>query len=250
MAKKYLGGGKWKTTYKKDKTSRPTRKPTSNNSSKNTGGGKKTKTTTKKTNNSNRDTTKTKDKAEKEFKEVEENILQGNVDVIPNPKLKAKQTILLQYLGKNLTGLYFVDSISHTFSANSGYTQILTVSRNGFGDTIKKGDGKVPIGQISPGSTLMGYDPQTSSTSTTRPSQSQPKPITPPKDDEIPVNKWGTVTARSGLNIRKDPSTKNKRLTAMPKGSRVYCISKKGEWYRVEWKGHKGWSYKSYIRLD
>lgn len=239
MAQQYQGGGKWEQVYEKPSSggSRPNRPPTSN------AGKVESYTPPPINNNSNRDTTATKDQAEKEFVEIEENILQGNVDVIPNPNLRAKQTVLMQYLGKNLTGLYFVENVTHTFNASSGYSQVLTVSRNGFGDSIKKGDGKAPIGQVTPteGSLM--------DSSTTRPNP--PKPIETNKgDEEIPINKWGTVTPSIGLNIRRDPSTKNPRITAMPKGSRVFCVSKKGDWYRVEWKGTKGWSNDPYIRLD
>ena len=127
---------------------------------------------------------------------------------------RAKATILLQYLGKNLTGLYHVDKVTHTFNSSMGYEQTLSVSKNGFGDSIKRGNTTTPV---------------------PAPPKEEPRkePVQTLGEGETPINKWGTVTPKKGLNIRKDPSTKNKRITAMPKGSRVYCVSKKGEWYYV-----------------
>ena len=81
----------------------------------------------------------TTSKAEKEYKEGE-NVLEGTLDISEaRPRLKAKQTIRLEGLGKALTGLYFVDKVTHVFSRGSGYTQSIQVSKDGFGDSIKKG---------------------------------------------------------------------------------------------------------------
>ena len=40
----------------------------------------------------------------KEYNELEYNILEGEATVVPNPSLKAKSTVRLQRLGKQLTG--------------------------------------------------------------------------------------------------------------------------------------------------
>lgn len=237
MAMQYQGNGKWEQVYNPDKDKRPSATPP---------GKVENYTPPPINNNSNKDSTTSRDKAEKEFKEIETNILSGSVSVIPDPSYRAKQTILMQYLGKNLTGLYFVESVVHTFDGG-GYSQVVDVSRTGFGDSIKRGGTTAPVDNVAPteGSLI--------DASATRPPSATPKPATKPpatNNGETPVNKWGTVTPRIGLNIRRDPSTKNPRITAMPVGSRVFCVSKKGSWYRVEWKGHKGWSEGSWIRLD
>lgn len=239
MAWKYEGNGKWVEVYENN-TSSSNKKPTnkkpnnsgsSSNSNKNSGSSSSNKNTSS-SNKSSNPTTETKDEATKEYIELEDNVLEGDLTVIPNVSYRAKATILLQYLGKNLTGLYHVDKVTHSFNNTGGYEQTLTVSKNGFGDSIKKGNITAPV---------------------PAPPKEEPRkePVKPPTDGEIPINKWGTVTPKKGLNIRRDPSTKNPRITAMPKGSRVYCVSKKGEWYRVEWKKkYKGWSHGSYIKLD
>lgn len=236
MAWKYEGNGKWVEVYEKKPTNTSNKKPTSTSNKKPTNSGsssnkKPTSSSGSSSNKNSNQTTETKDEATKEYIELEDNVLEGDLTVIPNVSYRAKSTILLQYLGKNLTGLYHVDKVTHSFSSNSGYEQTLTVSKNGFGDSIKRGNTTTPV---------------------PAPPKEEPRkePVKPPTDGEIPINKWGTVTPKKGLNIRRDPSTKNPRITAMPKGTRVYCVSKKGEWYRVEWKSYKGWSHGSYIKLD
>lgn len=251
MAYKYQGNGKWEQVYNpsKDKNSSSSSRPSTVSK-----GEVESYTPPPINSSTNKATTTSSDSAEKEYKEIETNILRGNASVVPNPKYKAKQTVLMQYLGKNLTGLYFVESVVHTFDSG-GYSQTLDLSRTGFGDSIKKGGTTKPVGQVAPteGSLI--------DSSATRPSSATPKPATPTtttkpnnSNSETPVNKWGTVTPKIGLNIRNDPSTKNPRLTAMPYGSRVFCVSKKNGWYRVEWKTksktYKGWSEGSYIKLD
>lgn len=78
--------------------------------------------------------------AEKEFKEIENNILQGTIRVREaKPKLKAKKTIRLEGIGQVLSGLYYTELVTHRFSKSLGYTQSVDVSRNGFGKYIKKG---------------------------------------------------------------------------------------------------------------
>lgn len=99
---------------------------------------------------SNKETTESTNSATGDYLEIEQNILVGDLDVIPNPSYKAKTTILLQYLGKYLTGLYFVDKVTHTFSKDDGYTQSISVSKNGFGANLKSGSATKPIGQVNP----------------------------------------------------------------------------------------------------
>lgn len=90
------------------------------------------------TDNSNKESTESTNEASKEFVEIEDNVLIGEMEVIPNPDYRAKCTVKLQYVGKNLTGLYHVDRVTHSFTSG-GYTQSVSVSRNGFGSTIKTG---------------------------------------------------------------------------------------------------------------
>lgn len=81
---------------------------------------------------------KVSENAQKEYIELERNILVGDVVLREaKPKLKAKQTIRLEGFGKILSGLFFVEKVTNVFG-NNGYTQTVTVRRNGFGDSMKK----------------------------------------------------------------------------------------------------------------
>lgn len=168
MAYKYQGNGKWEEVYESSNGTRPTR-PTTGTS--NTA----SNTPPTLTDTSNRETTESTNSANSEYIEIEENVLQGELTLLPNPKLKAKATVLLQYLGKNLTGLYFVDKVIHSFS-NSGYSQSMTVSRNGFGSTIKSGSASKPVTNVAPSKGGL----MNSTSDSSRPSQATPPP-TPPK---------------------------------------------------------------------
>lgn len=95
------------------------------------------------TGNPNATSTKVSDDAERDFKEIEENILEGDLSLRPNPNYKAKKTIKINGVGKYLSGLYFVESVTHIFSSNGGYDQSMKVNKNGFGGSLKKG--VVPI---------------------------------------------------------------------------------------------------------
>lgn len=254
MAYKYENG-KWVYVY--DNPSDTSRPPTntvggsSGSSSSNSSSSSNYKPPTL-SDTSNRDTTESLNTANKEYVEIEQNILQGEVQVIPDPKYKAKHTILMQYLGKNLTGLYFVDKVVHTFDL-SGYSQTLTVSRSGFGDSIKKGSATKPVGSVAPsqGGLMNG------TSDSSRPSASTPTPVPTPPPDKVAVNKWATVIT-TGLNIRSQPDKNSKQVTAMAKGDRCYVYYKKTSngWLQVEWKNrwgtYKGWcsGYYEYIKID
>lgn len=181
--------------------------------------------------NDNRETTTTKEKSDREYKDIEINILEGKADIIPNPKVHAKGTVRLEGVGTQLTGLYYVESSKHSFNLR-GYDHTLTLTREGFGDSIK--DGVVS----KPGVTHVD-------------SNGRPKPQS--DDDYILINKWGTVTPRIGLNVRTSPhvtSDNSNKIGAMTCGTRVFCIGKKGAWYDHQWNGNHAWSHGNYIRLD
>lgn len=182
--------------------------------------------------NDNRETTTTKEKSDENYKDDELNILEGNVKLPPNPKIHAKATIQLTGIGTQLTGLYFVEKSKHTFSS-SGYTHEITVSREGFGDSIKRGN---------------VTKPSVTSVATS----GRPEPVTPKQDPEyIPVNKWGVVTPAIGLNVRTSPEVASgNKIGAMTCGTRVYCLGKQGAWYDHKWNGQHAWSHGDYIRLE
>lgn len=173
MAQKYDSTtGKWTYVAENPSDSNSNRRPTVSNTSSNT--------PPDLTDTSNKETTESTNNATKEYIDIEDNVLVGDLQVLPDPKRKAKQTVLLQYLGKNLTGLYFVDSVTHSFS-NSGYEQTLSVSRNGFGSTIKSGNAGKPITSVVPSQGgLMNTTNDSSKPSTsTRPVESTPAKTTP-----------------------------------------------------------------------
>lgn len=65
------------------------------------------------------------------------NVLTGTVAIREAiPRLKAKHTITLNGFGKVVSGLFFVEKVTHSFS-RSGYIQTLDVSRDGFGDSVQ-----------------------------------------------------------------------------------------------------------------
>ena len=164
MAQKYDSAtGKW--TYVADNPS------DSNNRRPTTGTNTSSNTPPSLDDTSNKDTTESTNNATKEYIEIEDNVLVGDLSVLPDPKRKAKQTVLLQYLGNNLTGLYFVNTVTHTFSS-SGYEQILSVSRNGFGSTIKSGNAGKPVTSVVP--SQGGLMNNSGNSSSTRPSTSTP----------------------------------------------------------------------------
>ncbi|MEM0173937.1 MAG: SH3 domain-containing protein, partial [Sulfolobaceae archaeon] len=72
------------------------------------------------------------------------------------------------------------------------------------------------------------------------------------KKEEIKSDLYGTVTAKSGLNIRSGPSTGYKVIGAIPYNGRCKILEmyKDSEWYKVEYAGIQGYSYKYYIQLD
>lgn len=147
MAWKYENGT-WKEVYEKPSSSggnRPSRPAVS------TGNNSASQTPPPPLKDvSNKDTTNSANNANKDFIEIEQNVLEGELSVIPNPKYKAKNTVKLRFLGKNLTGLYFVENVTHTFDSDGGYTQTMTVSRNGFGDTIKSGSANKATSNVAP----------------------------------------------------------------------------------------------------
>lgn len=82
---------------------------------------------------------KVSENAEKEFREIEKFALVGDIGMKKaKPKIKAKQTLKLEGFGKIISGLFMVEKVTHRFSNSDGYTQTISVRRNGFGEYMKK----------------------------------------------------------------------------------------------------------------
>lgn len=78
--------------------------------------------------------------AEKEFIEVEFNILTGEMQLTPTTKsirIKVNDTVEVRGLGRYLSGLYFVSAVNRNLSTSGGYTHSITLLKNGFGDSLK-----------------------------------------------------------------------------------------------------------------
>lgn len=180
MAYQYTGNGWIYVESNPSENSRPSSTKPSGGSSSSGGGNTNNSASNSKVpaleDSTNYETTESSNEASKEYITLEDNVLVGDLCVVPNPNYRAKKTVLLQYLGKNLTGLYFVDTVSHTFDSN-GYSQSMKVSRNGFGETIKSGSAYKDTTSISPsqGGLMNG------TSDSSRPSESTPSPVpTPP----------------------------------------------------------------------
>lgn len=86
--------------------------------------------------------TNTQDTADKEYREIEYNTLEGELTITLSDLthlVHVGDTVQLDGLGSNLSGLYFVSKIKRTLSGSNGYDVVLTVIKTGFGDGIKSG---------------------------------------------------------------------------------------------------------------
>ena len=82
-----------------------------------------------------------KEDAEKELIDAEFNILTGELRVTPTSKsirVKVNDTVKIEGLGKYLSGLYFVSSVSRTVDSSGGYSHSFTLLKNGFGSSVKE----------------------------------------------------------------------------------------------------------------
>ncbi len=61
----------------------------------------------------------------------------------------------------------------------------------------------------------------------------------------VASKKYKTTAA---LNLRKGPSTKYKKITTLGKGASVTYISQKNGWYKVSYKGKKGYVSSKYLK--
>ncbi|HOV69835.1 MAG TPA: SH3 domain-containing protein [Clostridia bacterium] len=54
-------------------------------------------------------------------------------------------------------------------------------------------------------------------------------------------------THRTNLNIRSTPSKRFSPITSAPKGARLLVYGREGDWYRVVYRGIKGYAYSDYV---
>lgn len=85
-----------------------------------------------------------KEEADKEYIETEFNTLVGELVVSPSKKtirIGVNDTVEVLGVGSYLSGKYFVSAVKRTLNQDSGYSQTLTVIKNGFGDSLKRAGG-------------------------------------------------------------------------------------------------------------
>ena len=90
--------------------------------------------------NTSKSQTDTKTEAEKEYIETEFNTLTGDASLTASKKsirIKVNNTVEIKGIGKYLSGKYFVSSVKRSLNKDSGYSQSITVLKNGFGDSLK-----------------------------------------------------------------------------------------------------------------
>ena len=98
----------------------------------------------------------------------EETVLTGTVTLRePKANLKAKTGVKLSGLGSKLSGVYFVEKVTHNFNRDGGYSQSLNVSRKWVGESIKGGASKPSKTPSTNNSTTSKKEP-VKTTSTTR----------------------------------------------------------------------------------
>lgn len=84
--------------------------------------------------------TDTQKEADKEHISQQYDTLTGELGIVLNEKtnsIKINDTIEIDGIGKNLSGLYLVTGISREISKDNGYSVVLKVSKNGFSDGVK-----------------------------------------------------------------------------------------------------------------
>lgn len=81
-----------------------------------------------------------KAQADSEFIEMEFNTLEGELSLKASKKtiaIKSGDTIIIEGIGKYLSGMYYVTSVKRTIDNSQGYSHTLTVIKTGFGSSLK-----------------------------------------------------------------------------------------------------------------
>lgn len=58
------------------------------------------------------------------------------------------------------------------------------------------------------------------------------------------------ATSTTYLNMRQDKSTNSKIVKVIPKGEKVTVLDSNGSWFKIEYKGQEGYSYKKYLKQN
>lgn len=57
-----------------------------------------------------------------------------------------------------------------------------------------------------------------------------------------------TVTAKSGLNMRKSASTSSAIICTLPYNTKITSFAAKGDWYKIKYNGKTGYIYGKYVK--
>ena len=93
---------------------------------------------------------KSKEEADKKKIKLELTTLTGELELrtFPNVLLfKPFQTVIIKGIGKYLSGMYFISGVTRTLNSE-GFTQSLSVLKNGFGDSLKLPDSQLNLRNI------------------------------------------------------------------------------------------------------
>ena len=239
--------GKWDKIYVADKTPENQRPSAVTPPKESTSSGSGSSSTKPKPNPSdNRASTETAKVSAKEFVDKEVFTIVGEASIIPDPTIRAKKTVKMNYLGRHLTGIYFVEEMNLTIDSN-GLSQSLSLSKSGFGDSMKLGNLDKPIGNVPEAGLI--------DSSNTRPTN--PKPISPPNSNVQHINKFGRIIAKAGLNVRTAPvpekpnaqgyiSNKKNVIRAYPYNTSVFVVFKDGDWLKIS-KPIEGYCYAKFV---
>lgn len=137
-----------------------------NSSTKNTGntGSSKTKSSSSNLVASTSDTQSSTGATEQKYNTINYNILEGTLTYIATKdtiKLHAGDTVLINGIGKYLSGLYYVKDVTRQISRD-GYSHSATILKTDFGDNIKSTTG----GSVETPTTAKKTYPQTKKVAT------------------------------------------------------------------------------------
>ena len=145
MAKEYTYDpktGKWVPSTPTTGTTPSSSSSSSSPSSTNTSSQYPEKVPSSSTGNKPKSKVDSKTKSDKKYIESEfNNTLTGELVVSPsknNIRINVNDTVEILGIGNYLSGKYFVSSVKRTIDKDSGYSQTITVMKNGFGDSLKK----------------------------------------------------------------------------------------------------------------
>lgn len=151
--------------------------------------------------------------------------------------LKINKSSATVYVGSTIT-LSTVSNPSHIKYAvywKSSNTKVATVSATGVVKGISAGTATITVSSENKSATCrITVKKKTTSSSTTRQGA-------------------GTVTAKSGLNLRASAGTSGKLITTLPKGTKVTITgetTKNGDkWYKVKANGKTGYVHSDWIKV-